>query len=153
MSIVTYDPKQVTVLIGGFPIWGFAEGSFVKIVRSSNSFEKVQGCDGVVSRQRTSDFSGELTISLQQTSVSNDFLSALSIADEQSGAGVIPIIISDSLRSSVGSTLQNGTSGTTYVSAHAWIRKPADAGFSSDLSNREWVFDLADVDMLTLGTF
>ena len=140
----TYDPKAVALIVGGVPIGGFADGTFLKVSRSSDSFTKITGVDGVVSRSHIHDRSGECTITLAQTSPSNDILSALYKVDEESNAGVVPILIKDN-----NPTL--GSVGSTFVAAKAWIRKLPDAEYAKEVSNRDWVFDVDDFEIFEGG--
>lgn len=135
----TYDPKQAILVIGGVPIGGYADGTFISVERSSDTFEKVSGADGVVSRSKLNDFSGMLTVTLAQTSPSNDVLSGFAIVDEETAAGVVPIIIKD-----VGGS-------TAIFSAKGWIKKPANVEFGKSISNREWTLDLADMQFFVGG--
>jgi hypothetical protein len=141
MAVRTYDPNSIYVICGAGPIVGFADGSSVKVTRVNDTFEPVDGIGGVVSRRRNSNTRGVVELTLAQTSVSNDFLSLLAIADEKLGRGVFPIAI--------GAV----TSKSLYVSAFAWIRKPSDAEYGKDLTNRIWIFDLESVEMFTGGVF
>lgn len=135
MPVRTYDPKKVKVVIGGIPMGGFADGTFVTIERSNDSFTKVSGADGPVSRAKSNDFSGMLTLTLAQTSPSNDVLSGFLLADELEGEGIIPVIVKDFGGSS------------NLVSAFGWVRKPANASYAKEIEDREWTLDLADLDM------
>jgi len=139
MSLKTYDPKSVMVLVGGVPMSGFSEGTFVTVARDEDSFSKVTGADGETSRAKRNNRSGSMTLVLHQTSPSNDVLSALALADELANAGVVPVMVKDA-------------SGRSLLfSALGWIKKPADASFSVEIEDREWVLDLADLDMLVAG--
>jgi len=131
----TYDPKKVAVIVAGVPLGGFADGSFITAERSNDTFSKVSGADGVVSRAKSNDKSGSIKITLQQSSPSNDILSGIQILDEVSNAGVVLIVI------------QDFSGRTTLVSAFAWIKKPPSAEFSKEISNREWEFECADLDI------
>ena len=55
MSVRTYDPKAVAVLIGGVPIGGFADGTFISVERDNDTFQKVSGSDGIVSRAKSNE--------------------------------------------------------------------------------------------------
>lgn len=135
MPVRTYDPKSVIVNVAGVPMSGFADGTFVTVERSNDTFSKVSGADGVVSRAKTNDRSGTLTLTLAQTSPSNDTLAALAVVDELTNLGVVPFSVTD-------------VSGRTkIVSAFGWVKKPAKAEFGKEISNREWAFDLADLDI------
>ncbi len=132
MPVRTFDPKDVVVIVGGSIIGGFADGEFIRVSRSSDAYTKVTGSDGVISRSKSNDRSGEMTIILAQTSPSNDVLSLIHAADEATNAGVVPVAVRD----------LSGRS--TFVSAFAWIRKSPDASFGKEITNREWTLDLAD---------
>ena len=139
MPVRTFDPKQVAVLVNGIPIRGFADGTMIAVARSNDLFEKSSGADGVVTRVKSNDLSGTIDMTLAQTSPSNDVLTGINKNDELSNTGIVPVSITDLSGRSV------------YVTAFAWIRKPADAEFSKTVSNREWGFDCADLDMFSGG--
>ena len=139
MPVRTFDPKQVSVLVGGTPIGGFADGTFITVDRSNDMFTKVSGADGVVSRSKSNDFSGEMTITLAQNSPSNDYLAGIAQADEITGDGVVPVLIKDN------------SGRATFVSAFAWVRKMPSSEFGKEIGNREWILDAADLDMFPGG--
>ena len=139
MPVRTYDPKLVIVTIGGVPMSGFADGTFVTVERDNDNFSKVSGADGITSRARSNDRGGALTLTLAQTSPMNDVLSGFAKADELSNAGIVPVRIAD-------------LSGSTVLfAAFGWVKKPPAVEFSKEVSNREWVLDLADLDMRVGG--
>lgn len=139
MSVRTYDPKQVVVVIGGTIMGGFADGTFVTVARENDAFAKSSGADGIVTRAKSNDRSGSLSLTLAQSSPSNDVLSVIAIADEQTSKGIVPVAIRDF------------SGRSTFVSAFGWIRKIPDSEFGKDVSDREWVFDLADLDSFVGG--
>lgn len=139
MATKTYDPKSVTVVIGGFPISGFADGTFINIMRSSDAFTKTVGADGDTTRVKSNDKSGEMTITLDMTSISNDVLTTIALRDELANAGVVTVRIKDLLGAS------------TYVSATGWIRKLPEVEYSKETSTREWVIDMGDLEMFVGG--
>ena len=126
-SLRSFDPNRVTVSVAGTAIVGFADDK-VMVERANNSWELVVGADGEATRVKSNDKSGTITINLQQSSPSNDFLSAIFAVDEASAAGVVPIAITDK-------------SGTTVVGAPlAFIEKLPEASFSKNQNDRSWVF-------------
>jgi len=139
MPVRTYDAKQVAVIIDGVPMSGFADGSFVVVERDNDTFSKVSGADGIVSRSKSNDRAGSLVLTLAQTSPSNDVLSAIQQLDEQANAGVVAVLIQDFSGRSV------------FVSAFGWIRKPPSSEFGKEINDREWTLDLADLDTFTGG--
>ena len=138
-TIKTYDGKKVKIIVGGFPISGVADNTFVKIERDEDTFMKKIGAYGEASRSKNNNRSGTATITLLQTSPSNDILSALALTDELTNTGIVPFLVQD----------LSGTS--TFVSATAWIKRPASSEFGKEISNREWNFELIDMDVFVGG--
>lgn len=128
-NVRTYDPKQVIVTFGVVIVTGYAEGTFIAIAQSGDSFEKQKGADGGVDRVNKNASDYAVTLTLKQTSLTNDALSALSIVDKLSNAGKLPLIVKD-LR---------GTS--LFFAEQAWIAKEPDPENSDSMSSREWRFD------------
>jgi hypothetical protein len=135
MALFTYDPAEIIITIGGVPMAGFTDGTFCEVVRNEPTWNLVVGADGIATRGKTNNFSGTLTVTLKQSSPSNDVLSAFMIADELSNTGVIPILIKD----------LSGTS--TFFSAQGWIAQFANATYGKDIQDRSWTISLAEIDM------
>ncbi len=129
MATKLYDPEKVVITWGTALISGFAEGTFLEATRDEDAFFKKIGADGEVSRTRNKNKGGSVTITLLQTSASNDILSAAQVADELTGLGVFPLMIKDLL----------GT--TLLVAPNAWVKKRADAEFAKEQTDREWILD------------
>lgn len=128
-----YDPSQVAFNVGGVDINGFAEGTFVKISRNVEAFTTVVGSDGEATRVKSVNLSGLFTITLQQSSPSNDYLSGLANLDELSSTGAVPIYMKD-------------VNGTTIAKCSVgWVKKKPDSEFSNVNSNREWVFETGNL--------
>ena len=139
MAVYNYDPKDVVVICGGIVISGYADGSMVKLARDADAYAKFVGTDGETSRVRSRNKSGSLTITLAQTSPSNDALSVFAMLDETSNAGVFPVLVKDNSGRSV------------FASAAGWVKKLPDSEFGKEVASREWFIDLADLNMLVGG--
>jgi len=129
MAVKTYDPANILLTVAGIPISGYADGTFISIVRDNPSYNSGTGSDGEGYRAKSNDKSGTCTLTLLQTSESNDALSALYQLDEATGDGVGPLLLKDNS--------ENGRS--IYEAETCWIEKPADAEFAREVSDREWV--------------
>lgn len=129
MALTTYDPKQVTVIIAGQIISGFAEDTFVEVVRNEDMFTLQVGADGDATRSRSNNKSGRLTVTLRQGSPSNEVLSALAAADEVAGGGVTSFAVRDNSGTSVHGALT------------AWIVKAADSTYARESGDRVWVLE------------
>lgn len=135
----TYDPKKYIIVFGAIPMTGFAEGTFITLARNGDLFEKSRGADGTVDRinKNASDFS--VTITVKQTSLTNDALSAVMIVDMKNNTGVYPLTIKD-----LGGT-------TVFFAQYAWIGKDPDDENADTLGNREWRIDTGPATKFTGG--
>lgn len=139
MAVRTVDPKSVIVSIDGIPMSGYADGTFLEITADTQQFTKIVGADGTTTRVKSNNYGGVLTLTLSQSSPSNDVLSALLNADRVGNVGIFPILIKD-------------LSGTTLIfSATGWIQQFPDSAWGTDINNRAWTIDLADIDILIGG--
>lgn len=133
-SPATYDPNMIQVIVGGAIIGGFADGTFVNVEYENDFFTKVVGADKLCTRVKQNDYSGLITMTLQQSSPSNDILSGFVVLDRTANSGIVPLLIKDLL-------------GTTVIaSAYGWVRKPPAVEYSKEVSNREWLFDCAELE-------
>lgn len=133
MAIETFDPKQLLISIGGVPMQGLADGTFISIERQEDAYTAVSGADGQVARVKSNNAIGTLTLTLMQTSSSNQVLSAFALADQRNNGGTFPVLIKD---------LQ----GTTLIfSAEGWIQRMPTIEYSKDMSNREWIITLSEL--------
>ena len=135
MSVRTYDPKQVIITIGGVPMSGFAEGTFLEVVRNEPTWNTVVGADGLVTRGKTNNFSGTLTLTLKQSSPSNDVLSGFMALDEATNAGVVPILVKDLSGNSI------------YFGARCWVTQYANSAFGKDIADRVWTLTMDEADI------
>lgn len=125
-AIDTIDPKDVTVMVAGNVLEGFAADKIV-VAREANQSEDEVGSDGDVARRITNDKRGTFTITLLQTSRSNLILSGLALADEASGNGIFPVVIKD----------QRGND--VHIGAACWIQKMPDGAYGAAINSRAWV--------------
>lgn len=119
-----YSPDQLTVTFGGLKIGGFAEGTFIQVARNEDSYETVVGSQGDVTRVKKLNRSGTIIVTLQQSSPSNDLLSAELAADEAEGA----------VNAGLGEAMVKDANGTTVINSdNSWVQKYADVTFSNGL--------------------
>ena len=128
-EVKTYSPDRVKVIVGVAALSGFADGTFVDIEPLGDGVTSEAGADGEVARAMSLDTRHTITVTLQQTSRSNDVLSALHTADKISGGdGAVPVAVTD-LR------------GTTLFGGTGWVVKKAKATFAKGLEAREWTLE------------
>lgn len=133
-GVKTYDPSDVQIILGTTPISGFADGTFISVSMDENQFTKTVGADGNVSRSKSNNRTGTATLTLQQTSQSNDFLSALQAADELANGGAVPMMIKEI-----------GSGSTLVFTQAAWIEKLPDVSYSKDIEDRSWTIATAQL--------
>ncbi len=133
MAVKTYSPKDVSVIVAGTQITGFAEDTFVSVERDADAFTKVVGASGEVARSASADLSGTITLTLLGTSASNDILSALAIADQVSLSGEFPVLIKDEFGTSL------------HTAPSAWIMKQPNKEYAAEVGETEWVLQCSEL--------
>lgn len=129
LTVRTFDPKQVVVAFGPYTLTGFNDGTFIKIKRSGEAFEKKVGADGTVDRINKNRTDFDVEVVLKQTSPLNAILSGLLVADQLSNEGVLPLTIAD-------------LSGNSLFEApQAWIKTDPEIEYGDSLGGRPWTFD------------
>jgi hypothetical protein len=127
MPVRTYNPEKVVIIVGGMPMSGFADGTFVTIAMINDGITTQVGADREIARAINTDRRCDVNITLQQTSQSNSFLSTLFNTDMLScGSRVVPILVQDLC------------GDTIFAASEAWVVKPADIEFGNELTNRAW---------------
>lgn len=127
MSLRTFDPKEVSIIFGPLIIRGFAE-EMITVARDNPAWEMVIGADGEATRVKSNDRSGSITVSLQQSSPSNDDLSALALVDEVSSTGLVPFLMKDNFGTSI------------YTAATCYIEQIPEAAYGKTANDRVWIF-------------
>jgi len=141
MPLHTYDPAQVLIIFAGIPISGRGESTFLSVERNEDAWTLQVGADGEATRAKSNNRSGRVTLTLLQSAAANDALSAIANVDEKTpgGDGVFPLLIKD-------------LSGRTLVQAQtAWLVKQATGEFAREASEREWIIESNDIDILVGG--
>jgi hypothetical protein len=126
MAIKVFDPNQIGVIVGVSAIQGFAEDSMLAVDNEDAKYGITSDVHGDVTRFRQNKNIAKVTLTLTQSSPSNDVLSSFLEADRKSNAGVFNFMIKDN-------------SGTTlFTSVNAYVEKQATVEFGNDNKNREW---------------
>lgn len=88
--LATFDPASVVISFGGIPLSGFADGTFLEITADNPQFTKTVGADGYTTRTKSNNYGAQVTITLAQSSPSNDILTSFLNADRIDNQGVKP---------------------------------------------------------------
>jgi hypothetical protein len=137
--VLSYDPKQVVFIFAGYTAEGYTDGTFITVDRNEDAWMLKMGVDGSGTRAKSNNRSGRIVLTLAQSSVTNDALSALAQADELTKTVVFPIMIRD-------------LSGRTVCSAlTGWVVKQATAEFGKEVANRTWTIESDNIQMFVAG--
>ena len=136
----TYAADKIVVTVGGVICSGFTDGDFVTAEYNNDRYGMMVGADGEVGRSKNPGRDGIITIVLAGSSKANDALSALENLESLSGVDApIPIGIAD-------------LSGRTVIGASkAWLQTAPAVSFGAEITEREWVFACADLQMFVGG--
>ena len=139
MAVTTYDPLLNVFSFAGLNITGFAPDTYISVERNEDAFTLVVGASGEATRSHNRNRSGTVTLTLMASSLSNDALSAIAVADELSGAGVSALFLKEA----------NGT--TLVMASNAWIRKLPTVDRAKEAGTAEWVFECEDLSIFVGG--
>jgi hypothetical protein len=140
MALSNYDPGKLVVTFKGILLTGYMDGTFLTAERTEDAFSMSVSADGKVTRVRSRDKTGTVTLTLQAASPGNDLLSAVALEDELFGTGTGALLVKDLL-------------GNTVIDADtAWIRKMPTTDFADEASGREWAFDCAELGIFAGGS-
>lgn len=133
MVVLTYNPGDVTLIVGGVEIVGFADDEFILIERDEDAFIKKVGVAGEVTRLKNQNRAGKITFKLMQSSISNDELSFLAALDESQGFGAVPALARDLSGRSV------------FATPFAWVKRYPRAEYKKTVGTWTWVLDTASL--------
>ena len=129
MAAITFNSQSISIVYGGKLISGYADGDFIRCALNEDAVMLTVGTDGVGTRSFSRNYSGTIEITLMASSPSNDYLSAVYLADQQSATGALPFLLRDA-------------SGGTLVTAEtAWVKKQVDIAFSRQITQRVWTLE------------
>lgn len=141
----SYSPESVNVIISNHKFThtfsGFAEGQFINITRTVPHATLYVGADASNVRVVRAVKNCEVTITLHQSSESNDILSQLLKLDERSRSGEDIFSI----------TIKDLSGRTKAQSGAAFIGTSPDVGFGVEVSERPWVLQAINMDIFEGG--
>jgi len=140
--LATFAPNDVTVVLTqrdtgiAHIVSGFSEDSIVNIERIAETFTMYTGADNTSTRIYNANKSATVTLSLQQTSASNDILSALyqNDAASRNSTGLFSLQISDA------------SGRSRYFSDDAYIGVVPNSSFANSMQTRDWVIQAHNLD-------
>jgi hypothetical protein len=130
-EVKTYDPSQVSLIVGGTIIKSWNK---VSVVKDEDSWTFSAGTSGEVTRTKNLNRLGTITVTLPQTSADNGMLSAFAV----SGA-LLSCIVKD------------GSGRSLHVMPEGTVVKPADSEYGKESGEREWSIKGSVVEMTVGG--
>lgn len=126
--VTSYDAKDVSVIVNGTYLTGFAEGTFVSYSKDEEGFVTSVGAQGDIARAKVNNPLGTITVTLQQTSPQVSMLNKLATSGKLVGVRII----------------HKGTNTQKVGGTQCFIKKPADGEYSDEVSNREFEISVLD---------
>lgn len=136
LSVNTYSPGDVVLSFGGYKVVGWDQ---ISTNRTSNVFLQQKGIRGKHTRVPSQDTSALITVSLIQTSPSNDVFSEVLSQDELNGTGRLEVILKD----------QSGRS--IFQSNEAYIVGFPETKYSGGFEYRVWSIMCQRTSTYTVG--
>lgn len=134
MSVKSYDPGRVSLILFGQRMSGFADGSMIEVSRTTAARSSVAGADGEVCVVESRDDRATVKVTLLQSSVSNAILSAAEAAKTKAA-----FLVKD-------------LDGASLCEApNAWVTKPADFKRGKELAEVEWELEVDHVRITHAG--
>lgn len=126
--ITTYDAKDVSVIVNGTYLTGFAEGTFVSWAKDEENYNVTVGAQGDVARSKVNNPLGTITVTLQQTSPQVKMLDTLASTGAIVGCSVV----------------DKGTSAVNVGGSQCYVKKPADGERSDEVGTAEFEIQVMD---------
>lgn len=134
--ILTYNPSQVQLLVGGYRVEAFHS---ISIKRDSKAFTIIKGIRGKNTRTRNKDTSCTITVELDQTAPANDVFSEILRQDLETGKARLEIVLKDLA----------GTS--SFSSTTAYIEEYPEVSYSESIGKRTWSIVCLDSYVYVVG--
>lgn len=134
-----FDPNQTSMIVGGKIISGFMDGTYINAERNEQAFNLKVGVTGEGARSKNNNRSGKYTITLMQSSASNDDLSAFALADEANSGGAVPVLLKD------------GSGRTVSSAVTGWVQKLADVELNKEIVGRKWIIETDELILFVGG--
>lgn len=134
-----YSPAHVSATFASAILTGFSPDDMIKVELDNDTFELEVGAQGDAVRVQNLNESATITVTLLQTSPSNQVLSDAWTLDKGSGLYVKPFMLKDAL------------GGTLVLAPNCWVQKPPGASFGKSHTPREWVLRTERLATLVIG--
>jgi len=142
MATFVYDAKQVDIIIvrisdgQSLRISGYEDGEFISVVMDEDDMIMRKGSDNTTSVAASNNSAATVTLTLQETSDSNNFLYTLRNLNLITlGLGFFSF------------NMKCTTTGELFTAGEMWIMKPPDSPKAREVSPRAWPFQTGNMAM------
>lgn len=148
-QLASYKPSSIVIAIShpnsntSHIVGGLSKDSLVSIEYPEAIWSEKTLNNGETVRTHSKDNTLRMTIHLDQTSASNDYLSAISKYDDKDDTGLDGIFTC---------TFADKSSRTYAYSAECFVKRPMSYEFGSDTSVRDWIIVLTNADQYLGGS-
>lgn len=143
--LTTYSPEFTDLIVSNdnldFALTGFAEGTFISVEPVEDRMTPVYGAKGEAYRAVSAVRAFNLTVTLSQTSHSNDVLTLLLRNDRETLEGTFNL------------TLKDNSGTTIFTERCAYIGQEPTQTFAGGgtIESREWTFHLPNPEGYMIG--
>lgn len=125
--MLTYVPSDVSLNILGLDVEGYSDGAFINITPTNPTYSFRRTFDGSTQAIKNRWQTYKLTITLQQSSVSNNWLHLLyTLFKTYNLPFIIPVLIRDK------------SGSTSFFASDCWFEKEPVVSYSSTLGTTVW---------------
>lgn len=148
-QLASYKPSSIVIAIThpesntSHIVGGLAKDSLVSIEYPEAVWSEKTLNNGETVRTHSKDNTLRMTVHLDQTSASNDYLSAIALFDDKDPSGLEGIFTC---------TFADKSSRTFAYSAECFVKRPMSYEFGSDTSVRDWIIVLTNADQYLGGS-
>lgn len=129
--VTTYDAKDVSVIVNGVYLTGFADGTFVSYEKTEDRWAISTGSMGDTARAKVNNPLGTITVTLQQTSPQVSMLNNLAKSGKLVEARVI----------------HKGSNTEKVGGTQCFVMKEASGEYGSEISSREFTIEVLDFEV------
>lgn len=130
----SYDPDEVNLVVGGVVVTGVASGTWITAERAEDDFTEYIGAKGEVALAESNNRSGEIKVTLDNTSPSVNMLYEWS--RKKGKNALFPVSIVDA----------NEEGKIRMGGPQARVRRPANYESGKEITEREFTIFVADLD-------
>lgn len=151
MTVATYSPSDVSVVYGMKHLNGFMDGSFISIKRETALFSHQRSMDGTLALAMQKYSTYTVTLTLAQTSDSNQFLHSLqklmlkSLTKLDSTSPFSGLSSLSGIKTTVSNVIsklpfiiKDGSGNSVFFARDVWLDTEPDVTYSAGMESRVW---------------